>query len=82
MRSVSTRRRVKQYEVRDEFGNLKYYSLTTHRNQDIEVIVNPNRANPIEITKRPDRLTEEQGRCLVAILQHGLKLLSPAPVHA
>jgi hypothetical protein len=82
MRSVSTRRRVSSYQVRDELGNLRHHVLTTHRNQDIEVVVAPNRANPVEITKRPDRLTEEQARCLLAILQHGLKLLSPAPVHA
>jgi hypothetical protein len=76
MRSVSTRRRVKSREVTDEFGNLRHYILTTHRNQDIEVQVNPEAFAPIEITKQPRRLTEEQTKCLVAILQHATKLLN------
>ena len=81
MRSVSTRRRVKSREVIDEFGNLRHYVLTTHRNQDIEVQVNPGHFAPIDITKRPSRLTEEQTKCLVASLQHATKLLSPSPSH-
>ncbi len=82
MRSVSTRRRVKSREVTDELGNLKHYILSTHRNQDIEVMVDPKRANPVEMTRRPDRLSEEQTRCLIAILQHGVKLIRPAAVQA
>jgi hypothetical protein len=78
MRSVSTRRRVKSREVTDEFGNLRYYVLTTHRNQDIEVEVNPKHFTPIDVTKLPSRLTEEQTRCLVSIFQHALKLLGPS----
>ena len=77
MSAATIRRRVKSREVTDEAGNLKYYVLTTHRNHDLEVTVDPNRTDPVDITKRPGRLTEEQARCLVAILQHGLRLLGP-----
>ena len=63
-------RRVKCREVTDEFGRLKHYILNTHRNSALEVIVDPSRPDLIDITKRPARLTEEDSRCLVAILQH------------
>ena len=70
MRSVTTRRRVKSREVTNELGNLRHYILTTHKNQEIEVEVDPTCARPIDVTKRPSRLTDEQTRCFVAILQH------------
>ena len=51
MRSATTRRKVKLREVTNEYGDLKYYILTTHRNNDIEVTVDPKRFDPIDITK-------------------------------
>lgn len=75
MRAVTTRRRVKSRELVDEAGKLRYHVLTTHRNPDLEVTVDPYRTDSIDITKRPSRLTGEQARCLVAILQHAVKLL-------
>jgi hypothetical protein len=76
MRSVMTRRRVRTEIVRDELGRVKHLVLTTHRNNDIEITVDPNRPDSIDITKRPTRLTVEQSRCEVAILQHAQKLLA------
>jgi len=79
MRAGTTKRRVKSREVCDEAGSLRCYVLTTHRNQDIEVILDPNRADCIDVVKRPSRLTEEQARCLVSILMYAFKLTPLTP---
>jgi hypothetical protein len=80
MHSTMARRRVKVREVETENGVTKHYMLTTHRNSHIEVKVTPQCPYPIEFTRWPhpgERLTEEESRCLVAILQRAHKLVEP-----
>jgi hypothetical protein len=79
MRSASARRRVKEREVTDEIGNLRHYILTTHRNCDIEVEVNPRELAPVDIIKGPHRFSEEQARCALALCLHAIRLLNPGP---
>jgi hypothetical protein len=74
MNATRIRRKVRERVITNEFNQIKYVELTTYCNDDIVVIIDPNRPDSVDITKRPARMSDEQSRCLVALLQHGHRM--------
>lgn len=73
---MASRYKVRVRELIRESGELSCYALTTYRNPDIEVRVDPSDVKPIDLVQCPKSLDREEFRRLNSILNRANTILN------